>query len=122
MTSKRSKSESPVKASLGSYRVEQRQIIRGSRVFHFVSYEGRDAKPAWFLMNEGKRWEVAPQIEGEDLVALDNRLSSWLDEHVTGSSVPPEPASPPDEAEPPRTRGIGGGALEFGAPSGPRRS
>ena len=70
-----------------TYRVEQRQIVYRGRMFHFVSYEGQQAKPSrgleatppmWFLMNAGTRWEVMPQLVGQELAELDQCLLAWL--------------------------------------------
>ena len=72
---------------MGSYKVEQRQLSHRGRMFHFVSYEGQRAKPAsgqlaspsaWFLMNEGTRWEVMLHVVGEEPAELDRRLLEWL--------------------------------------------
>jgi hypothetical protein len=75
--------EKKAKASIGSYRVEQRQITFRGRVFHFVSYEKDPQTAAWFLMSAGTRWEVAPQIAGEEPAKLDERLSDWLEKNIT---------------------------------------
>lgn len=81
---------------IGSYRVEQRQFAYRGRWFHFVSYDGRPADPArgypgalpaWFLMNAGTRWEVAPQVAGEEPADTDRRLLDWLERTL---------AEPPD--------------------------
>lgn len=79
----------PVKArpSLGSYKVQQRRVGYGGRVFHFVSYENQSPTAAsvqsaspgtWFLMSAGNRLEVMPQLEGEETAELDRRLLDWL--------------------------------------------
>lgn len=79
------------RATLGSYRVEQRQISHHGRVFQFVSYDGhrgdvaqgQDALQAmWFVMCEGTRWEVGPQLMGERPEETDRRLLDWLERHV----------------------------------------
>jgi hypothetical protein len=76
---------------MGGYRVEQRFVNHRGRRFHFVSYDGRPANakamqlatgPAWFLMSGGKRWEVMPQVPGQDLAELDLQLTQWLDQQV----------------------------------------
>jgi hypothetical protein len=78
---------------VSSYKSEQRRLTHRGREFHFVSYEGRPANerkgetalPAmWFLMSEGKRTAVMPQVLGQEITALDLHLLGWLDEHVFG--------------------------------------
>jgi hypothetical protein len=80
--------------TIGSYRVEQRQVNYRGRVFHFVSYDGQPANVArgeagsaasWFLMSAGTRWEVAPQLAGEDPVETDRRLLEWLERTISTS-------------------------------------
>ena len=75
------------KAQLGSYRVEQRQIMYRGKAYHFVSYEGTRANPArnqvasvatWFLMSAGTRWEVMPQTLGQTPEDIDLLLIAWL--------------------------------------------
>lgn len=75
------------RATIGAYRVQQRQINYHERTFHFVSYAGQPANPTrghpgsiatWFLMSAGTRWEVAPQIAGEEPEQTDQRLIEWL--------------------------------------------
>ncbi len=75
------------KAQLGSYRVEQRQIMYRGQAYHFVSYEGQRANPArsqlasaaaWFLMSAGTRWEVMPQVLGQEPADIDQHLLAWL--------------------------------------------
>lgn len=83
MKSARARSENHVKSSIGSYRVEQRQIIHNDRVFHFVSYQQPSGAASWFLMSEGTRWEVMPQVAGEDPAEVDRRLLAWLRETIT---------------------------------------
>ena len=83
MKSAREPVEKKAKASIGSYRVEQRQLTFRGRVFHFVSYEKDASTAAWFLMNAGTRWEVAPQIPGEEPAKVDQRLSAWLEKNIT---------------------------------------
>jgi len=89
---KPSRSEQKGRATIGSYRVEQRQIIHHGRVFHFVSYDGQPGNAArgqpatlaaWFLMSAGTRWEVAPQIVGEEPAATDRRLLEWITLTIT---------------------------------------
>ena len=71
---------------LGSYKVQQRQIIHRGRTFHFVSYEDQRAPWApdagwsanWYLMSAGTRWEVMPQVAGEAPEDTDRRLLEWL--------------------------------------------
>ena len=72
---------------MGSYKVQQRQLVYRKRAYHFVSYEGKKANPArgvlaspptWFLMNAGTRWEVMPEVLGQEPGELDRRLLEWL--------------------------------------------
>jgi len=79
---------------VSSYKVEQRNLNHRGREFHFVSYEaqaanerrGQVAMPAmWYLMNEGKRRPVVPQVPGQELMDLDTALMRWLDQEVFGS-------------------------------------
>jgi hypothetical protein len=91
----RKKRDVLVRTSLGSYKVEQRQILYRGRVFHFVSYEDPrvQAVPAvphqltpsatWFLMSAGTRWGAVPQIASEEPQDTDRRLVQWLQEHIT---------------------------------------
>jgi len=88
---KREDKGSAYKRVLGSYKVEQRQIMHKGRAFHFVSYEGQTADvakkrtataPAWYLMNAGTRWEVMPQLQGQDLGELDQLLLDWLERTI----------------------------------------
>lgn len=81
MKSTRIRPPERAKPSIGSYKVEQRQIIYRRRAFHFVSYENL-SQPSWFLMNEGGRWEVMPQTVGEDPEQIDQRLRSWLERNI----------------------------------------
>ncbi len=76
--------ETKPRSSIGSYRVEQRQITYRGRVFHFVSYEGPPpaSRATWFLMSAGTRWEVGPQVAGEDPEALDQRLLAWVKQTI----------------------------------------
>lgn len=76
---------------MGGYKVEQRFVTHHGRRFHFVSYDGQPAipkkdlaatKPTWFMMGAGKRWEVMPQLLGQDITELDGLLTQWLDIHV----------------------------------------
>jgi hypothetical protein len=81
---------------VSSYKSEQRRLVHRGREFHFVSYEGRPANerkgetalPAmWFLMSEGKRTAVMPQVAGQETTVLDLHLLEWLDEHVFGGPL-----------------------------------
>lgn len=76
---------------VSSYKIEQRRLSHRGREFHFVSYDGQPANerrgevatpPMWYLMNEGKRRPVVPQIGGQDPVELDSTLLRWLEEQV----------------------------------------
>jgi hypothetical protein len=76
---------------MGKYTVEQHRISHRGREFHFVSYEGQPANekrkqpaiaPAWFLMNAGKRWEVAPHEPGQDGDVLERLFTEWLETNV----------------------------------------
>ncbi len=78
---------------MSGYKTDQRRVVHRGREFHFVSYEGHSADPAkdrsavpatWFLMSAGKRWEVGPQIAGQETADLQARLVQWLDEHIFG--------------------------------------
>jgi len=77
---------------MGSYKVQQRQLTYRGRAFHFVSYEGQRANPArgklaspatWFLMSAGTRWEVMPEVLGQETEELDQRLLEWLKHTLT---------------------------------------
>jgi len=79
---------------VSSYRSEQRRLTHRGREFHFVSYEGHPANqrrgetamPAmWYLMFEGKRTAVTPQVSGQDAADLDRSLVAWLDAQVFGA-------------------------------------
>jgi len=83
--------ERPVRPRLGSYRCQQRQIIYRGKAYQFVSYEGLPADaarghlasaPAWYLMSGGKRFEVMPQVLGQDEAELDQSLLGWLKETI----------------------------------------
>ena len=85
---------------MSSYRSEQRRLIHRGREFHFVSYEGRPANerrgetmlpPMWYLMREGKRSPVMPQVVGQEPAAVDRALVAWLDEHVFGKPLDATP-------------------------------
>ena len=78
---------------MSSYKVEQRRLSHRGREFHFVSYDAQLANerrgepavpPMWYLMNEGKRRPVVPQVPGQSLVELDGALRQWVDEQVFG--------------------------------------
>jgi len=80
---------------MSSYKVEQRRLLHRDRQFHFVSYQGQPAdarrgEPAtpdmWFLINDGKRHAVIPQIHGQDDAELDKALLAWIDEHIYGAA------------------------------------
>lgn len=75
-----------------TYKTDQRHVAYDGREFHFVSYEGQRANtsrghaevPAtWCLMSSGKRWEVMPQVENQDLGELDRELHAWLENHFS---------------------------------------
>jgi len=74
-----------------NYKIEQRRLTHRGREFHFVSYDGQPpnparnqpgTRPAWFLMNAGKRWKVMPHRPGLEPEELDQRLIQWLEEKV----------------------------------------
>lgn len=76
---------------MSSYKVEQRRLRYLGQDFHFVSYEprpanerrGEEAQPAmWYLMREGRRHAVMPQVQGQSQDELDQALIAWLDQHV----------------------------------------
>ena len=78
---------------MSSHKVEQRRLSHRGREFHFVSYDAQLANerrgveavpPMWYLMIEGKRRPVLLHEPGQDLIALDEALLRWLDEHVFG--------------------------------------
>jgi hypothetical protein len=78
---------------VSSYKIEQRRLSHRGREFHFVSYEAQAANerrgepavpPMWYLMYEGKRRAVLPQVPGQSLVELDDALLQWVDEQVYG--------------------------------------
>jgi hypothetical protein len=79
---------------MSSYKVEQRRLQHRDRQFHFVSYQGQPAdarkgEPAtpdmWYLINNGKRHAVIPQVHGQDEAELDEALLGWIDEHIYGT-------------------------------------
>lgn len=81
---------------MSGYKTDQRRVVHRGREFHFVSYEGHNADaakdrmavpPTWFLMSAGKRWEVGPQVVGQETDDLQVQLVQWLDEHI----FPPGP-------------------------------
>ena len=96
---------------MSAYKTDQRRIRRRGRDFHFVSYEGQravpergvvESGPEWFLVTAGKRWAVAPQVDGQDEAAVDRALTRWLDAHVfSGEAEVPSPLLTPP---PPRAR------------------
>jgi len=66
-------------------------LAHRGKVFHFVSYEGRNANPAraieaepamWFLMSAGRRFSVVPERPEESDEGRDVRLMEWLDANV----------------------------------------
>jgi hypothetical protein len=78
---------------VSSYKIEQRRLSHRGREFHFVSYEAQAANerrgepavpPMWYLMNEGKRRPVLPQVPGQSEIELDGALLQWVDEQVYG--------------------------------------
>jgi hypothetical protein len=78
---------------VSSYKIEQRRLSHRGREFHFVSYEAQAANerrgepavpPMWYLMNEGKRRPVLPQVAGQPEIELEGALLQWLDEQVYG--------------------------------------
>jgi hypothetical protein len=95
-------SEKKAQALIGSYHVQQRQITFRGRSFHFVSYAGtkanvRRGEPAgfatWFLMSAGTRWEVAPQLVGEEPADTDRRLLEWLERTMVEPAPPATPVT-----------------------------
>ncbi len=87
---------------MSTYKTAQRWLSHRGRDFHFVSYEGMPAnprrdqeatEPTWFLMNEGKRFAVAPHFVEQDVEELEVLFIAWLEENV----FLPEPvaADPP---------------------------
>jgi hypothetical protein len=88
----RKQRDASVRTTLGTYKVQQRQIVHRGRVFHFVSYENPrtqavpdelSSSATWFLMSAGTRWGVRPQIAGEEPEDTDRRLVEWLEERIT---------------------------------------
>lgn len=84
---------------MGKFTVEQRRLTHRGTAFHFVSYEGQPGnpkreqpptQPAWFLMREGRRWEVTPHEPGQEGEELDRLFVDWLDLHVFGTEPPPQ--------------------------------
>jgi hypothetical protein len=74
---------------VASYKVEQRHISFRGRIFHFVSYEQKaEGQYHWFLMNAGSRWEVMPQVVGEDPEVTDRRLLDWLERTMDQPAAP----------------------------------
>ena len=84
---------------MSKFIVEQRRLTHRGTAFHFVSYDGQPGnpkreqpatEPAWFLMREGRRWEVMPHEPGQDNEELDRLFVEWLDVHVFGSESSPK--------------------------------
>jgi hypothetical protein len=84
---------------MSKFTVEQRRLTHRGAVFHFVSYDGHPGNPkreqpptgpAWFLMREGRRWEVMPHEPGQDGEELDRQFVEWLDVHVFDIETPPK--------------------------------
>jgi hypothetical protein len=78
---------------MSKFTVEQRRLTHRGAAFHFVAYDGQPGnakrqqpptKPAWFLMNEGRRWEVMPHKPGQEGEELERLFIAWLDIHVFG--------------------------------------
>jgi len=78
---------------MSKFTVEQRRLTHRGAAFHFVSYDGQPGNvkrqqpptdPAWFLMNEGRRWEVMPYQPGQEDEELERLFIAWLDVHVFG--------------------------------------
>ena len=73
------------------HKTAQCHLSHRGRVFHFVSYEGRQANPTraiearpamWFLMSAGRRFSVVPERPEESDEGRDTRLTEWLDANV----------------------------------------
>ncbi|MGE0443490.1 MAG: hypothetical protein AB7L66_18670 [Gemmatimonadales bacterium] len=73
------------------HKTAQCHVSHRGRVFHFVSYEGRQANPTraiealpamWFLMSAGRRFSVVPECLEETAEGRDTRLAEWLDANV----------------------------------------
>ncbi|MGA2382607.1 MAG: hypothetical protein ABSG61_04150 [Gemmatimonadales bacterium] len=89
---------------MSSYKTQQHHLVRRSRSFHFVSYEGHPADPkrqqpetppSWYLMLAGKRWIVMPEVSDTSPEELDRQFGAWLDERVFGSAPVVQSQQPP---------------------------
>jgi len=86
-----------------SYKIEQRRLTFRGREFHFVSYDAQAASerrgepaapPMWYLMSEGKRRPVMPQVVGQEPGEVDRALLRWVEDQLFGG--------PPDRTPRPR--------------------
>lgn len=68
------------------FKSQHRRLTIRSRLFHFVSHEGRPANfrraelgypPMWYLMVDGRRCPVLPYDSAQPLPELDAALRSW---------------------------------------------
>lgn len=73
------------------FKNEQRRLDHRGRVFHFISYEAREANAAknlpalpasWYLVSSGNRWPAIPLVPAQPLADLDASLAAWLDTAV----------------------------------------
>lgn len=73
------------------FKNEQRRLDHRGRIYHFISYEAReanatkkqDAQPAsWYLVSSGNRWPAVPLVPEQPQADLDAALAAWLDATV----------------------------------------
>lgn len=76
---------------MAGYKTDQCRVLHRGKEFHFVSYEGVGANPAkgiaetpatWYLMRAGHRYEVMPQLDGQEDEELQQMFGDWLESFV----------------------------------------
>lgn len=74
-----------------SYRIEQRRLRYRDRDFCFISFQvlteearrsERTAPDTWFLMDNGKRYTVMPQVPGRSDREVDRALLRWVEHNI----------------------------------------
>lgn len=74
------------------FKNEQRRVDHRGRVFHFISYEAREANAtkkvtalpdSWYLVSSGgNRWPAIPLVRDQAPEELDAQLAAWLEANV----------------------------------------
>ena len=80
---------------MSAFKPQQRHLLVGGRLFHFVSYEAQPANPRrgdagapsmWYLMLEGRRCPALPYDPDQALSEVDGALAHWAE----ANALPPQ--------------------------------